>query len=296
MDVQVERYFMLSVNRISSCNFGENLIGTSAQNQSPVQQNQETNQNSKDLSQNPAPKQDNKTKLLLGLGALAVLAIAGVLTHKKIKANKLKHEAIDKMNKIKANFEEYAFPCKSAGETIQESVNKTFGSDASLIAPHTYDKSKESYMSIQENWGGYWLVNISPDNRMTDHGLARKLNREQKQPGFITFEPRQLVGPRSNIIKQGVTDAGERFVVVRFPLNVGGVERNDGHIVLYSKDKKLTPAQKDLLKIAERGLTEKEEALFLKTVKRDPSNIDFFPGNYDSILSLIHTLANKVIK
>lgn len=192
-------------------------------------------------------------------------------------------DAIAEKDQLKA-YRAYAKHCdnlfiksKTAGSTIQESVENVFGK-GTTIKPHTYDVSKEADRigtSSYTSGSGYLDVTVKSDNQ-----IVSQRNHKNIVSVYSHKLPSESMG---NGILKGVTEDGKPFVEISY---IGTRDDTIEGIMLLSPDKNLTPAQKDLLKLKDAKELPFEE---FRTLTADPHQT-----NYDAILSLIQTEASKI--
>ena len=312
------------------------------------------------------PKMSDGEKVLIGLGAVAVLTIGGILVNKKIQLNKLnkainsvkgrianrvsfynsvgsdaffdnkvlqgyiddaaklaKKEQLQRLEEIQSVIgsdrgfaqrlpamdisklpkdvqdairvkdqlkatEAYIKYCdnlfhksKTAGATVQESVENVFGKDTK-IKPHTYDLSKESdriATSCYTTGGGYTDVTVTSANQIADRlnwksTISTYTDLGSDLPQNALFSIRKKTVDGKPVVTLVYRDAFRDDVL--------------NGIRLLSPDSKLTPAQRDLLKL-------KDCKSFPLT---DFQTLTSSPGstNYDAILSTIKTTADGITK
>ncbi len=188
-------------------------------------------------------------------------------------------DAIAEKDQLKT-YREYVKHCdnlfiksKTAGSTIQESVENVFGK-GTTIKPHTYDVSKEADRigtSSYTSGSGYLDVTVKSDNQIVSQ-------RNHKN----------IVSVYSNMqgegIRQGVTKEGKSFVEIVYKDTIRDDALNC--IRLLSPNSNLTPAQADLLKLKD---AEKLPIEHFQKLTAHPNET-----NYDAILSLIQTEASKI--
>ena len=179
---------------------------------------------------------------------------------------------------------------ETAGKTIAESVENVFGKD-SIVKPHTYDLSKENdAIAMGVNGGGGFRTHVvTSDNKYADclnHKTYREYTDALYPPGVKGEMPKD--NPTVPIIQSGEFN-GRKFVSVSY--QDAGYCYSDPNVgngfTLYSqKGGDYTPAQKDLLKLADK-LTSDDTKLLWEI----PHGLK---SNFDAILSLVQTLASRV--
>ena len=263
----------LLVSRIC---FGDNLI------------NQQVTKPAQTVEKAKDNKLPDNAKIMIGLGALSTAILGGLLVHKCIKLNKLAKEYKTGFVETYQSFVHNGSDCKTAGKTIEESITNIYGKDCN-IKPHTYDKSQEYLIGTQEYGSGYTNTVIAPNNRFCDVGLAGiKLNKDMKW----TIVKEGNIKKGEIIISNGINKYGQRCVSITFPDRMGNGVNNA--IFVYSKDKNLTPVQKDLLKLKDKIFSVKEKSVLqeLTFPKLSEDKEIIYNGNFDAILSVIQHLAN----
>lgn len=180
------------------------------------------------------------------------------------------------------------YPSQTAGKTIAESIENVFGRN-SKVRPHTYDITKEAeIIAIGNNAGrGFHTITVTRENKIPAR-VNYKANR-----GFVGgLYPPGVIGrlsadnPKIPIITSGEFQ-GRKFVSLSYQDMGYSTDPNVGRgFTLYSQiGGDLTPAQQDLLKL--KGNLTEEDTKLLQFPTYDSKS------NFDAILSLIHTLANK---
>lgn len=187
----------------------------------------------------------------------------------------------DQLKIIKA-YAEYCdnlfYKSKTAGATIQESVDNVFGKRIN-IKPHTYDLSKEAdRIATAQNTGagGYIDITVRADNMISDgcnHANTIGVFGTASKPDGVPY-----------VIGRGMSKDGTPYVQNNF----NDIKRKDAYnaIRLLSPGKQLTPAQIDLLKLQEVNDLPVHELQILTSNK--------YKTNFDAILSFIQTMANSV--
>ena len=229
----------------------------------------------------------NQSKLLIGLGALAAMAVGGILLHKsyKIKAlAKKANEIADQINSLQAH------RSLNTGATVQETIQNVLGKNSS-IKPHTYDTTKEFHtMHVYRNNGGY------KDGVFTRNGII-----DNESWSLYPESERHIIcdascGGNSRSINNKVVQLS-----VKDPARAEG----DTKIIftLISPNNQYTPAQLDLLKLVNNP-DKIDISVFDKIFKFKPgndangkiifANIGKYENlDYDLVLSAIQSMARK---
>lgn len=187
---------------------------------------------------------------------------------------------------------------KTAGATIQESIENVFGK-GSKIKPHTYNPADEAqYLCGYIDMGGYKDLAINSKNEIC-HRLNHSSNSVIDQ--VVIDSPDKVFGTMFNSdICKGVYK-GKTYVRLNIPNG-----RTGNQLLFVSKDgTTLTPVQRDLLSLQGK-LSKQDMKLFAKMLSNaGPNGLivtrdDLINGgshlgfvNYDVILSTIQTLAQK---
>lgn len=177
---------------------------------------------------------------------------------------------------------------KTAGKTIAESVENVFGKNSG-IEPHTYDLTKEGEaIAISANGGAGFHHKILIKGNKEVSGLNHKTSKEYVSdlysPGVLGKMPKD--NPSKPVIISGEIN-GHKYVAVSYRDHISGYHDEgigQGFTLYSAKGGDLTPAQQDLLSIGEK-LTEEDLSPHMFAISQD--------SNYDAILSLVQTLAQK---
>jgi len=177
---------------------------------------------------------------------------------------------------------------KTAGKTIAESVENVFGKNSG-IEPHTYDLTKEGEaIAISANGGAGFHHKILIKGNKEASGLNHKTSKEYVSdlysPGVLGKMPKD--NPSKPVITSGEFN-GHKYVAVSYRDHISGYHDEgigQGFTLYSAKGGDLTPAQQDLLSIGEK-LTEEDLSPHMFAISQD--------SNYDAILSLVQTLAQK---
>ena len=186
----------------------------------------------------------------------------------------------------------YSLNSKTMGKSIKESITNVFG-NTSFVKSHTYDLTKESdSISLMMYEGGYHSAHIKKNGKIIPEGNKDCVSYNVYRNGNANFNPDGGNGQTyTNIkneqitIQDGIAKNGKRYVTLLFPNIATDTERTEVGISVLSRDDKLTPAQKDLLSLKDKIITNEMHKLLSISVKKT-ENL-----NYDAILSLIQSIA-----
>ena len=194
-------------------------------------------------------------------------------------------DAINAKDQLKAT-EAYIKYCdnlfhksKTAGDTVQDSIKNVFGKNTE-VKPHTYDVSKECNRiatSCYTSGGGYADVTVTSANQIAD-----RLNFKNTIKTYSDIGNGLAQNAMFSIRKKTVDGKPVVTLVYRDALNKDAFNS----IRLLSPDSKLTPAQRDLLKLKD---CKNFNLIDFQTLTSSPGRT-----NYDAILSTIKTNADKV--
>lgn len=175
---------------------------------------------------------------------------------------------------------------KTAGKTIAESVENVFGK-GTIVKPHTYTP-KENEVIVMNNYtggGGYKTAIVTPQSEIAS-GLNWKayegLINGCYSHGVLGHMPK---GNATPIIQAG-KENGRHYVSISYGSEDSGIA-SYGFSLFSSKNGGMTQAQKDLLSIDTSKMSEDDINLLFK-LPRDREK-----SNYDAVLSLVQTLAEK---
>lgn len=193
---------------------------------------------------------------------------------------------------------------KNEGATVAETIKNTFGPNSS-ITPHTYDLSLENpVISVQRNMGGY------KDGIVGKKGLYWNDNFTKVPDGNCAISAisssgqqyARAISGKGFSVQDGVLNVdGAKRRVLRFCMEDPRCMDTNGNptkltFCLMSPTTQYTPAQKDLLKLAQNP-----NALDINvfdTIAAMPKNRteikelgDYLNLNYDLILSAIQSMA-----
>ena len=249
----------MSISAVSN-NFSKNYNVNFKANEAPRTNVPKEGQDSF-VSSSEHKKNTNKN-LLIGLGvaltAIAVTAFAfrgkikNMFTHFGTDFKRLLAEDVKKIKQIPKK------KADTAGETVQETIENVFGKN-SKITPHTYDISKEyPTISVYRDCGGYKDGIVSKDGILEDYGFSHLLPKPTRHSTSYhvvnpkTKAPIDLSARKGVSIYEGTVEGIENKVV-QLDISDTGCLAHDRimRISIISPDNKLTPVQKDILKLAE---------------------------------------------
>ena len=173
---------------------------------------------------------------------------------------------------------------KTAGETIEESIENVFGKNSG-IKPHTYsDDADLVVMSDNTGGGGFQIRIVNKDNNIAsplNHKAAEGLTSGCTAPGHGSTK---LTDGLPKITSGNYE--GRTYVTITYGESYNGPPFG---LTLFGKkgSAEFTKAQKDLMELDVTNLT-KEQIDLLSKIPRDNQN-----ANYDAALSLLQTLIEK---
>ena len=173
---------------------------------------------------------------------------------------------------------------KTAGETIEESIENVFGKNSG-IKPHTYtDDVDLVVMSDNTVGGGLQIRIVNKDNNIAsplNHKAAEGLTSSCTAPGHSSAK---LTDGLPKITSGNYE--GRTYVTITYGESYNGPPFG---LTLFGKkgSTEFTKAQKDLMELDVTNLT-KEQIDLLSKIPRDNQN-----ANYDAALSLLQTLIEK---
>lgn len=176
---------------------------------------------------------------------------------------------------------------ETAGKTVAESVENVFGKET-IVKPHTYSPKEDELIAMNDYGGrGYEAITVLPDNQIA-HSLNWKTNKETGQkgscysPGVLGHMPE---GDATPVIQSGKAN-GRHYVSISYGPKDSG-RASYGFSLFSSKGGEMTQAQKDLKSIDTSRMSEDDINLLFQL----PRNRE--RSNYDAVLSLVQTLAEK---
>lgn len=173
---------------------------------------------------------------------------------------------------------------KTAGETIEESIENVFGKNSG-IKPHTYSDDVDLVvMSDNTVGGGLQIRIVNKDNNIAsplNHKAAEGLTSSCTAPGHSSAK---LTDGLPKITSGNYE--GRTYVTITYGESYNGPPFG---LTLFGKkgSTEFTKAQKDLMELDVTNLT-KEQIDLLSKIPRDNQN-----ANYDAALSLLQTLIEK---
>jgi hypothetical protein len=194
-----------------------------------------------------------KTKVFIGLGALAAATVGTLLVRKKLSNKTITRTAEEIAEQLKAFKTEKS---EKAGATVEETIANVFGKDSG-ITPHTYDTSKEFHtISVQRDFGGY------KSGIVNKNGIVIPSRETWEKYPDIDVASRPLMvcqnleyagGDKGISVLKGTIERTKNKVVRLTIADPTDFNDYGDKIVLClaSPNNKYTPAQKDLLKLAQ---------------------------------------------
>lgn len=188
------------------------------------------------------------------------------------------------------------------GATVTETIENTFGKN-SYIKPHTYDLSKENQMlAVQGNAGGFKAGFITKEG-VSYYGCWDNIDKDLCSSMNTGFS--KVHAKHKNFKLSSASMSNRKVVQLDFLPEHGESGAAGGYgrrICVISPNNKLTPLQRDLLKLAEhpenfdltaiRRITRITESL--EKVGEQIDNGTYFEScDYDLLLSAIQSMANK---
>lgn len=269
---------------------------------------QKTNKNITSFNDNFKEQKDSSNAAYVW-GTLAALAATGIaiVATKKIKANNFK-KLLEQDKKLLDSLPIEDYPHK--GKNVQETINNFLGKDSN-ITPHNYDLAKEyPVISVQRDSGGFHDLWITP----------RGFN-DRRFPSQAGLPPQFAISSISREVKnnrlvQGGSSSSkalDKRAVVRFDVQDPKTSERPTNmrINVLSPTDTLTPVQQDLQKIMSSQDLSKEFTTYLDKMcqfrnirkLREGSRVSreeiikyfgyYEPADYDTILSVIQSLAKK---
>ncbi len=185
------------------------------------------------------------------------------------------------------------FKAKNIGATVEESISNVFGTE-SKVKPHTYDLSKEGEeISSLRNCGGYYDVIATKNGVLYEGSGSTNLVRAiSNGDNFQAKAKYTHIGDKATII-HGVDKDGKYVTILNVAdKNVDTSGRGLAiNLGLISNGKKPTPAQQDLMSLAQHPEKFDEALIDKLTVKNSPNVTGAENMDYDLALSVIQSMA-----
>ena len=185
------------------------------------------------------------------------------------------------------------FKAKNIGSSVEESISNVFGAE-SKVKPHTYDLANEGVEILSlRNYGGYYDVIATKEGILYEGAGKTSLNRAiSNADKFQDKAIRTAIGDKATVI-HGVDREGKYVTILNMTdKNVDtsgrGLSINLGMI---SNGKKPSPAQKDLLSLAEHPEKFDFSLIDKLTVKTNREVTGAENMDYDLVLSVIQSMA-----
>jgi hypothetical protein len=204
-------------------------------------------------AEQPKKTMETKTKVFIGLGALAAATIGTLLVRKKLSNKTITRTEKEIAEQLKAFKTEKS---EKVGATVEETITNVFGKDSG-ITPHTYDTSKEFHtITVYRDQGGY------KDGWVNKNGIVSARQEKWSEYPDIKVASRSIMyvqnleragGDKGISVLKGTIE-GTKNKVVRLTIADPSDFENRGEkitLCLISPNNKYTSAQKDLLKLAQ---------------------------------------------
>lgn len=187
------------------------------------------------------------------------------------------------------------FRPKNVGETVEETISNVLG-EGSKVKPHTYDLSKEGpEISSLRNCGGYYDVIATKDGVFYEGGGTTGLTKSR---GNIDGFKQSRTTAHAHInedttIIHGVNKDGKYVTILNMPDTHVDTSGNalEIDLGLISRDGNMTPAQKDLLSLAEHPEKFNPDWILALTEKNSSMPIGSENLDYNFALSIIQSMA-----
>ena len=207
---------------------------------------------------NTHEKKGKGTKALIGAGLLSLAAVGVYLATKKpVKFDKPLSEYTLTQKPAKV---------KNAGATVQEIIENVFGKSETKIKPHTYDLSKEfDTITTFKNNGGYKSAWATKEGTLQPSQVTSKLCVNGVRERSITNRPTTRGGKVKHFGNKDfdvcvgyVPEYNNKIVSLELPDDAKGNTKIMLNFI--SPNSKLTPLQRDVLKLAKNADTVSKEA------------------------------------
>ena len=188
------------------------------------------------------------------------------------------------------------FKAKNIGSTIEESISNVFGAETK-VKPHTYDLSKEGEEIIsQRNYGGYYAVSATKEGILYGDvkGTSSLGSSLVNGHGFFVLKSTKRLPIKDGaVILHGVNHEGKYVTLLRMPDTKTDTAGNPliNTLGFISKCKKPTPAQQDLLSLAQHPEKFDYSLIDKLTLKTDKMPTGAENMDYDLALSVIQSMA-----
>ncbi len=197
------------------------------------------------------------SKVMIGLGALAAAAIAGI-SIKKLHPGKI---AKDVQQEFYSQLDKSRLTrLLNQGETVEETIKNVLG-EGTRIKPHSYDLSKESpVIAAYRDFGGYkdgvvckeGSISWVKGNKQTNEELFM-LETIGNFNGWLGNADTIPIGKTGAYIQKGIVKQNgvNRAVTALNVPDYHAGRHSIFNIFIASPNREFTPAQQDLLKLAE---------------------------------------------
>lgn len=182
------------------------------------------------------------------------------------------------------------FRPKNVGANIEETISKVFGAE-SKVKPHTYDLAKEGEEIISlRDCGGFYDVVATKEGVLYEGGGKTTLSRAISNSDNFWKKATKTPIKDGASITHGVDKDGKYVTILNMPDNSVAGRPTTITLGLISRNSKMSPAQKDLLSLAEHP--EKFDASLIDTVtlKNSPEVTGAENMDYDLVLSAIQSM------
>ena len=184
------------------------------------------------------------------------------------------------------------FRAKNIGTTVEESISNVFGAE-SKVRPHTYDLTKEGEEIVSLRYrGGYYGVTATREGLLYEGNKTSLSRAVSSSDGFRDRGKYTQIGDKAMII-HGVDKEGKYVTIIDMPDVKVDTAGNPYTIRLafISKNKKMTPAQRDLLSLAEHPEKFDSQLIYGLTQKTNANVTGAENMDYDLALSVIQSMA-----
>ena len=184
------------------------------------------------------------------------------------------------------------FKAKNIGATVEESISNVFGAE-SKVKPHTYDLSKEGEEIISKRcFGGYYDVIVTKDGILYEPPKNLGLVRASSGGNLRQNAKYTQIGDKATIV-HGVDKDGKYVTILdmKDPQTDSAGNNLRINLGLISNGKTPTPAQQDLLSLAEHPEKFDESLIDKLTFKTHVETAGAENMDYDLALSVIQSMA-----
>lgn len=283
-----------------------NFNNVNASNQVQPQKSEPKESSNKSMS--------TTTKVLIGAGALAAVAIAGIAIKKSLGSKNITKDLHSELKKLIDTGKLEMEQVTNRGKSIQETI-KNADIQGLDIKPHNYDISKESpIIAAYRSFGGYKDGLATPEgaikavaSNVTNSSELNNMSHViSNYNGWMSKSEIVKIGNSGSSIQKGFASFnGQKRAIVNLKLSNGNGDNYS--IFLLSPNRQFTPAQHDLLKFTEHPekfkpevfnqLTESNGQNILRHGQTWPKEeplgnaVKYANWDYDLALSVIQSMA-----